>query len=124
MSFNFGPTLLSWMEEHAPQTYDRVIKADIESVIEHNGHGNALAQVYNHIIMPLANYQDKQTQVKWGIKDFFYRFGRQPEGMWLAETAVDDETLEVLVDNGIKYTILSPYQALKFKKLMKMFGKM
>ena len=117
MSFNFGPTLLSWMEEHAPQTYDRVIKADIESVIEHNGHGNALAQVYNHIIMPLANYQDKQTQVKWGIKDFFYRFGRQPEGMWLAETAVDDETLEVLVDNGIKYTILSPYQALKFKKI-------
>ena len=117
MSFNFGPTLLSWMEEHAPHAYDRVIKADIESVIEHNGHGNALAQVYNHIIMPLANRQDKEAQVKWGIKDFFYRFGRQPEGMWLAETAVDDETLEVLVENGIKFTVLSPYQALRFKKI-------
>ena len=117
MSFNFGPTLLSWMEEHAPHAYDRVIKADIESVIEHNGHGNALAQVYNHIIMPLANRQDKESQVKWGIKDFFYRFGRQPEGMWLAETAVDDETLEVLVENGIKFTVLSPYQALRFKKI-------
>jgi len=117
MSFNFGATLLSWMEENAPQTYDRIIKADIESVIEHNGHGNALAQVYNHIIMPLANYQDKQAQVKWGIKDFFYRFGRQPEGMWLAETAVDEETLSVLVDNGIKFTILSPYQALRCKKI-------
>ncbi len=117
MSFNFGATLLSWMEENAPKTYDRIIKADIESVIEHNGHGNALAQVYNHIIMPLANYQDKQAQVKWGIKDFFYRFGRQPEGMWLAETAVDDETLSVLVDNGIKFTILSPYQALRCKKI-------
>ncbi|MBR1907955.1 DUF3536 domain-containing protein [bacterium] len=117
MSFNFGATLLSWMEQNAPQTYDRIIKADIESVIEHNGHGNALAQVYNHIIMPLANYQDKQAQVKWGIKDFFYRFGRQPEGMWLAETAVDDETLSVLVDNGIKFTVLSPYQALRCKKI-------
>jgi len=117
MSFNFGATLLSWMQENAPQTYDRIIKADIESVIEHNGHGNALAQVYNHIIMPLANYNDKQAQVKWGIKDFFYRFGRQPEGMWLAETAVDDETLSVLVDNGIKFTVLSPYQALRCKKI-------
>ena len=117
MSFNFGPTLLSWMEENAPHAYDRVIKADIESVIEHNGHGNAMAQVYNHIIMPLANRHDKEAQVKWGIKDFSYRFGRQPEGMWLAETAVDDETLEVLVENGIKFTVLSPYQALKFKKI-------
>lgn len=115
MSFNFGPTLLSWMEEYAPLTYERIIKADIESKAEHGGHGSALAQVYNHMIMPLANYQDKVTQVKWGIFDFEKRFGRKPEGMWLAETAVDDETLEVLVDNGIKFTILSPYQALKVK---------
>lgn len=116
MSYNFGPTLLSWMEQFAPLTYERIIKADIESIPEHNGHGNAIAQVYNHIIMPLANEQDKQTQVKWGIRDFEYRFGRKPEGIWLAETAVDDDTLRVLVENGIKFTILSPYQAEKFRK--------
>lgn len=116
MSFNFGPTLLSWMEEFAPLTYERVIKADIDSLSEHNGHGNAIAQVYNHMIMPLANAHDKETQVKWGIRDFEYRFGRKPEGIWLAETAVDDATLKVLVDNRIKFTILSPFQALKMKK--------
>lgn len=116
MSFNFGPTLLSWMEEYAPLAYERIIKADIESVQEHDGHGNAIAQVYNHMIMPLASTKDKQTQVIWGIRDFETRFGRKPEGMWLAETAVDDETLKILVENGIKYTVLSPYQALKFRK--------
>ena len=116
MSFNFGPTLLSWLEQYSPLTYERIIKADIESAEEHNGHGNAMAQVYNHIIMPLANEEDKKTQVKWGIKDFEYRFGRKPEGLWLAETAVDDDTLRVLVDNGIKFTVLSPYQALKIRK--------
>lgn len=116
MSFNFGPTLLSWMEHYVPLTYERIIKADIESISQHNGHGNAIAQVYNHIIMPLANEKDKETQIKWGIRDFEYRFGRKPEGMWLAETAVDDDTLRLLVENGIKFTILSPYQALKFKK--------
>lgn len=117
ISFNFGPTLLSWMEENAPLAYERVIKADMESVGEHDGHGNAIAQVYNHMIMPLANEKDKQTQVIWGIKDFETRFGRKPEGMWLAETAVDDDSLRVLVENGIKYTVLSPYQALKFKNI-------
>ena len=117
MSFNFGPTLLSWMEEHAPHAYDRIIKADIKSVLEHDGHGNAIAQVYNHMIMPLANEHDKITQVKWGIRDFVYRFGRQPEGMWLAETAVDDDTLRVLVENGIKFTVLSPYQAQRIKRI-------
>lgn len=116
MSFNFGPTLLSWMEQYAPLTYERIIKADIESISKHDGHGNAMAQVYNHIIMPLANYKDKETQVKWGIRDFEYRFGRKPEGIWLAETGVDDETLKVLIENGIKFTVLSPYQALKMKK--------
>lgn len=117
ISFNFGPTLLSWMEDFAPLAYERVIKADIESVQEHDGHGNAIAQVYNHMIMPLANERDKQTQVIWGIKDFETRFGRKPEGIWLAETAVDDDSLRVLIENGIKYTILSPYQALKIRKL-------
>lgn len=117
LSFNFGPTLLSWMEEYAPLAYERVIKADIESVGEHDGHGNAIAQVYNHMIMPLANERDKQTQVIWGIKDFETRFGRKPEGMWLAETAVDDNTLRVLAENDIKFTVLSPYQALKVRKI-------
>lgn len=117
LSFNFGPTLLSWMEEYAPLAYERVIKADIESVGEHDGHGNAIAQVYNHMIMPLANEKDKQTQVTWGIKDFETRFGRKPEGMWLAETAVDDATLRVLAENDIKFTILSPYQALKVRRI-------
>ena len=116
ISYNFGPTLLSWMEEFAPLAYERVIKADINSRKLHGGHGNAIAQVYNHMIMPLANERDKQTQVKWGKKDFEYRFGREPEGMWLAETAVDDDTLRVLVENGIKFTILSPYQAQRIRK--------
>ena len=117
ISYNFGPTLLSWMEHFAPLTYERIIKADIESIPEHNGHGNAIAQVYNHIIMPLANEHDKETQIKWGIRDFEYRFGRKPEGMWLAETAVDDDTLRLLEANGIKFTILSPYQAEKFREI-------
>ncbi|MBR6127645.1 DUF3536 domain-containing protein [bacterium] len=116
MSYNFGPTLLSWMEEFAPLAYERIIKADINSRKVHSGHGNAIAQVYNHMIMPLASERDKQTQVKWGIKDFEYRFGRKPEGIWLAETAVDDDTLRVLVENDIKFTILSPYQAQSIRK--------
>ncbi|MBQ6516087.1 DUF3536 domain-containing protein [bacterium] len=116
ISFNFGPTLLSWMEKNAPLAYERIIKADIKSRETHNDHGNAIAQVYNHMIMPLSTERHKQLQVKWGIKDFEYRFGREPEGMWLAETAVDDDTLRVLAENGIKFTILSPYQALKIKK--------
>ena len=115
MSYNFGPTLMSWLESNAPLTYERIIKADAKSVGEHNGHGNAMAQVYNHMIMPLANLADKYTQVIWGIRDFEYRYGRKPEGIWLAETAVDDETLLVLANEGIKFTVLSPYQADKFR---------
>ena len=117
ISFNFGPTLLSWMEQYSPYSYQRIIKADVESIPINNGHGNAIAQVYNHIILPLANKNDKYTQILWGIKDFQYRFGRSPEGMWLAETACDDATLEALVDCGIKFTILSPYQAKSIRKL-------
>ncbi|MDD3419773.1 MAG: DUF3536 domain-containing protein [Candidatus Gastranaerophilales bacterium] len=117
MSFNFGPTLMSWLEQFAPLTYERVIQADIDSRAMYSGHGNAIAQVYNHMIMPLANLRDKYTQTIWGIKDFESRFGRKPEGIWLAETAVDDQTLEVLYDCGVKYTVLSPYQAAKVKAL-------
>ncbi len=117
ISFNYGPTLLSWMEEHAPDVYRNILKADMESRRYFGGHGNALAQVYNHIIMPLANRRDKETQVIWGIADFRMRFGREPEGMWLAETAVDLETLEVLAENGILFTILAPRQAKQFRKI-------
>ena len=111
ISFNFGPTLLSWIAEKAPKVYEALREADRNSRERYSGHGNAIAQAYNHMIMPLANRRDKMTQVKWGIRDFEYRFGRPPEGMWLPETAVDTETLEVLAENGIKFTILAPRQA-------------
>ncbi|QTN38270.1 DUF3536 domain-containing protein [Cryomorphaceae bacterium] len=117
MSFNFGPTLLSWLEQHAPQAYKAIIDADKMSMELFGGHGSAMAQVYNHIIMPLASRRDKETQVFWGMYDFKQRFGREAEGIWLAETAVDTETLEVLVDFGIKFTVLSPYQAKRFRKI-------
>ena len=111
ISFNFGPTLLSWLKEQAPKVHDAILEADKESRERYSGHGSALAQGYNHMILPLANRRDKVTQVKWGIKDFESRFGRFPEGMWLPETAVDTETLEVLAENGIRFTILAPRQA-------------
>lgn len=117
MSFNFGATLLSWMENVDPDTYKLIQKADKESQRKYSGHGSAVAQVHSHLILPLANYNDKVTQVYWGLKDFEHRFGRMPEGMWLAETAVNIETLEVLADYGIKYTILAPRQAKSFKKI-------
>lgn len=117
MSFNFGPTLLSWLEVHRSQTYHRIVEADELSVVRFGGHGSAMAQVYNHIIMPLANRRDKETQVIWGIRDFEFRFKRKPEGMWLAETAVDTETLEVLAENGIKFTVLAPRQAKQYRAL-------
>ena len=116
ISFNFGPTLLSWMKEQAPRVYKSILEADKESRSNFSGHGSAIAQGYNHMIMPLANRRDKVTQVKWGIKDFESRFGRKPEGMWLPETAVDTETLEVLAENGIKFTILAPRQAKRVRR--------
>ncbi len=115
ISYNFGPTLLSWMEVHDKDAYEAVIMADVISRKQHNGHGNAIAQVYNHIIMPLASTKDKITQVIWGIADFKKRFQRDPEGMWLAETAVDTATLEVLAQHQIKFTILAPRQAKAFR---------
>lgn len=117
ISFNFGPTLLSWLEEKAPETYASIIEADQQSLGMRSGHGNAVAQVYNHIILPLANACDKRTQILWGMRDFQYRFDRDPEGMWLSETAVDVDSLEMLADNGIKFTILAQHQARGVRKL-------
>jgi alpha-amylase/alpha-mannosidase (GH57 family) len=111
MSFNFGPTLLSWLQRHRGEVYKQIIDADVISRSAHAGHGNAIAQCYNHAIMPLASERDKLTQVRWGIADFQFRFGRKPEGMWLPETAVDLATLQVLAEHGIKFTILSTHQA-------------
>ncbi|MFH1458306.1 MAG: DUF3536 domain-containing protein [Candidatus Omnitrophota bacterium] len=116
ISFNFGPTLLSWMEKHNTEVYQAILEADKKSQQIFSGHGSAIAQAYNHIIMPLANSHDKRTQIIWGIKDFEYRFKRRPEGMWLAETAVDLETLEILAEHGIQFTILALGQAQKVRK--------
>jgi alpha-amylase/alpha-mannosidase (GH57 family) len=111
MSFNFGPTLLAWIETNARDVYGAILDADAESQRRFSGHGSALAQAYNHMILPLANRRDKVTQVLWGIKDFEHRFKRSPEGMWLPETAVDLETLEVLAEAGMRFTLLAPRQA-------------
>jgi alpha-amylase/alpha-mannosidase (GH57 family) len=117
MSFNFGPTLLMWMKDKTPEVHDAIVDADKKSCERFSGHGSALAQGYNHVIMPLANARDKHTQVLWGIRDFEKRFGRKPEGMWLPETAADDESLDVLAEHGIKFTILSPFQAKRTRPL-------
>ena len=111
ISFNFGPTLFSWLEEKEPDVYRAILTADAESQRRFSGHGSALAQPYNHMIMPLASSRDRRTQAIWGIEDFRRRFGRAPEGMWLPETAVDLESLEVLAGLGIRFTILAPHQA-------------
>ncbi|GAB4492468.1 MAG: DUF3536 domain-containing protein [Saprospiraceae bacterium] len=117
ISWNFGPTLLSWLEENDPEAYALLQMADKRSAVRYGGHGSALAQVHSHLIMPLCNYRDKVTQVWWGIRDFEHRFGRYPEGIWLAETAVDTETLEVLASHGIQFTILAPRQAKAIRKI-------
>jgi alpha-amylase/alpha-mannosidase (GH57 family) len=111
VSFNVGPTLLAWLAAHAPDTYAAILDADRQSRARFSGHGSALAQVYNHAIMPLANRRDKLIQIRWGKADFERRFGRPPEGMWLAETAVDLETLDFLAREGVLFTVLSPHQA-------------
>ena len=116
ISFNIGPTLLSWLARQAPGVYRKILDADRASVIA-RGHGNAIAQVYNHQIMPLATRADKVTQVRWGLEDFRHRFGREAEGMWLPETAADDETLEVLAEAGVRFTILAPGQAWRVRPL-------
>lgn len=117
LSFNIGPTLMSWLERYDMEVYQRILEADRKSCQRLNGHGNAIAQVYNHIIMPLANERDKHTQIRWGVADFRSRFDRDPEGMWLAETAVDYATLEVLVAEGIRFIVLAPSQAERCRPL-------
>jgi alpha-amylase/alpha-mannosidase (GH57 family) len=117
ISFNFGPTLLSWMQATAPDILAAIQQADTESRQRFTGHGSAVAQCYSHLIMPLANTRDKHTQVAWGIRDFESRFHRAPEGMWLPECAVDLPTLESLAEFGLQFTILSPFQAARVRKL-------
>jgi alpha-amylase/alpha-mannosidase (GH57 family) len=115
MSFNFGPTLLSWLNEKAPRTYRMILDAERASAARFSGHGSALAQVYNHIIMPLASRRDAITQIRWGIADFEFRFGRRPEGMWLAETAVNRAVLDLMAREGIKFTVLAPVQCARVR---------
>ncbi|MHB8487174.1 MAG: DUF3536 domain-containing protein [Candidatus Acidiferrales bacterium] len=117
ISFNFGPTLLAWLEEKAPSVYSSIQSADKLSRDQHQGHGSAISQAYNHMILPLANARDKQTQVVWGIRDFEHRFGRSPDGMWLPEAAVNLDSLEALASNDIKFTILSPHSARMVRRI-------
>ena len=117
ISFNFGPTLLSWLKENAPRTYRMILDGERRSRKNFKGHSSAMAQVYNHVIMPLANRRDKITQIRWGIADYQHHYGVAPEGMWLAETAVDTDTLELLAQHGIKFTVLAPHQCKRIRSL-------
>jgi alpha-amylase/alpha-mannosidase (GH57 family) len=117
MSSNFGPTLLSWLADFAPRTYRMILDADIASMERYSGHGSAIAQVYNHVIMLLASKRDARTQIRWGIADFKHRFGRMPEGMWLAETAVSRSVLDLMAQEGIRFTILAPHQCARVRPL-------
>ncbi len=117
ISFNIGPTLLSWLKGNAPRTYRMILDGERASRKHFRGHSSAMAQVYNHIIMPLASPRDRDTQIRWGIADYVYHYGEHPEGMWLAETAADTATLEALANNGIKFTILAPHQCKRIRPL-------
>ncbi|HVG28024.1 MAG TPA: DUF3536 domain-containing protein [Acidobacteriaceae bacterium] len=119
MSFNFGATLLSWLEEFAPRTYRMILDADTASMERYSGHGSALAQVYNHVIMPLASERDARTQIRWGVADFEHRFNRVPEGMWLAETAVSRKVLDLMAQEGIRFTILAPNQSARVRRMVR-----
>src|SRR4030043_1529293 len=114
ISFNFGPTLLPGLEKNLPSVYQKILEADREG-LKRFGNGNAIAQVYNHIILPLANDRDKETEVLWGISDFEKRFRRKPEALWLPETAVNTATLQILIKYGMRFLILSPFQALRVR---------
>ena len=118
ISFNFGPTLLNWLKENAQRTYRMILDGEHRSRRTFKGHSSAMAQVYNHIIMPLANTRDKTTQIRWGIADYIYHFGQPPEGMWLAEAAVNSESLELLARHGIKFTVLAPRQCRRVRPLL------
>jgi alpha-amylase/alpha-mannosidase (GH57 family) len=117
ISFDFGPTLLSWLVENAPRTYRMILDGERRSRKSFKGHSSAMAQVYNHIILPLANRRDRITQIRWGIADYQHHYGAAPEGMWLAETAADNESLELLAQHGIKFTVLAPHQCKRFCSL-------
>ena len=117
MSLDFGPTLLSWLKENAPRTYQMLLDGERRSRRRFKGHSSAMAQVYNHVIMPLANRRDRITQIRWGIADYLHHYGTPPEGMWLAETAADAETLELLAQHGIKFTVLAPHQCKRVRPL-------
>lgn len=117
LSFNFGPTLLSWLERNHPETYDRIIDADRLSATQHGGHGNAIAQAYGHAILPLCNERDRLTQIRWGTADFRRRFGRDPEALWLPETACNDQVLGALIDEGLRFVILAPHQAARVRAI-------
>jgi alpha-amylase/alpha-mannosidase (GH57 family) len=115
MSFNFGPTLLSWLRENAPRTHRMILDGERRSRKTFRGHSSAMAQVYNHMILPLASRRDRITQIRWGIADYESNYGVSPEGMWLAETAVDNESLELLAQHGIKFTLLAPHQCKRIR---------
>jgi alpha-amylase/alpha-mannosidase (GH57 family) len=117
ISFNFGPTLLSWLAENAPRTHRMILDGERRSHKSFGGHSSAMAQVYNHIIMPLACRRDRITQIRWGIADYEHHYGAPPEGMWLAETAVDTDSLELLAQHGIKFTLLAPHQCRRIRAL-------
>jgi alpha-amylase/alpha-mannosidase (GH57 family) len=117
ISFNFGPTLLSWLKENAPRTYRMILDGERRSRRNYGGHSSAMAQVYNHIILPLANRRDRITQIRWGIADYRHHFGTAPEGMWLAETAADSESLELMAQHGVKFTVLAPNQCRHIRAL-------
>ncbi|MFS8086337.1 MAG: DUF3536 domain-containing protein, partial [Acidobacteriota bacterium] len=115
ISFNFGPTLLSWLEQNHPETYAAIVEADRASALKRGGHGNALAQAFGHAILPLCNEHDRRTQIHWGIADFRKRFGREPEALWLAETACNNEVLSALIEEGLSFVILAPHQAARVR---------
>ena len=117
MSFNYGPTLLSWLAENAQRTYRMILDGERRSRKSYKGHSSAMAQVYNHIILPLANRRDRITQIRWGIADYQRHYGAPPEGMWLAETAADNESLELMAQHGIKFTVLAPHQCKRIRAL-------
>src|SRR5438552_13633765 len=115
ISFNFGPTLLGWLEQNHRDTYNRILEADRESALQHGGHGNAMAQAYGHAILPLCNEHDLRTQIRWGLADFRYRFGREPESLWLPETACNDAVMDALIEEGLRFVILAPHQAARIR---------
>src|SRR6202167_4455256 len=117
ISFNFGPTLLSWLKENAPRTYRMILDGEKCSRKNYGGHSSAMAQVYNHIIMPLANRRDRITQIRWGIADYEQNYGFPPGGMWLAERAADSVSLELMAQHGIKFTLLAPHQCKRVRVL-------